>query len=174
MPRTCTVCTHAEREAIDQALVSGEPFRHIATRTGTSTAALQRHKHDHIPRTLAEAKGAEELAHADGLLDRVRWVCGKAQGLLKDAEGIQREARADGDKRLAILAVHAGLKALRELRETVHLLSQLTGHLAPEPRFVIITAEQHAMMEESEREVMRQIVADRPEPIDVTPASGPL
>ena len=44
MPRTCTVCTHLKREAIDQALVSGEPFRHIAAQTGTSTGALQRHE----------------------------------------------------------------------------------------------------------------------------------
>ncbi len=80
MPRTCTVCSHRDREAIDQALVSGEPFRHIATRTGTSTAALQRHKHDHVPRSLAKAKEAQELAHADGLLDRVRWLCGRAEG----------------------------------------------------------------------------------------------
>ncbi len=173
MPRTCTVCSHRDREAIDQALVSGEPFRHIATRTGTSTAALQRHKHDHVPRSLAKAKEAQELAHADGLLDRVRWLCGRAEGFLAETEAIQREARAEGDKRLAVLAVHAGLKALRELRETVHLLSQLTGHLAPEPRFVIITAEQHEMMQESEQEVMRRIHADRPEPIDLTPEAEP-
>ena len=39
VPRTCTICTHADRPAIDQALISGEPYRHIANRFGTSTAS---------------------------------------------------------------------------------------------------------------------------------------
>ena len=171
MPRTCTVCTHAEREAIDQALVSGEPYRHIAAQTGTSTAALQRHKNDHIPATLAKATEAHEVAHADDLLGRVRWLCGRAEGFLKEAEGIQREARADGDKRLAVLAIHSGLKALRELRETTHLLGQLSGHLAPAPQVVVLTLEQQKLISQAEEEMNRDIA--RGKPIDVTPEAEP-
>jgi hypothetical protein len=32
MPRTCLACAHAERAAIDNALVAGQPFRDIAGR----------------------------------------------------------------------------------------------------------------------------------------------
>jgi hypothetical protein len=45
MPRTCIACSHSEREAIDQALVSGEPLRNIAKRVSLSTAAKSRTGH---------------------------------------------------------------------------------------------------------------------------------
>ena len=174
MPRTCTICSHGEKEAIDQALVSGEPYRHIARRTGTSTAALQRHKSDHIPLTLAKATEAHEVAHADDLLGRVRWLCGRAEAFLREAEGIQREARADGDKRLAVLAVHAGLKALRELRESVRLLGQLTNQLEPQPRVLVISLEQQELVaqtaEEMDRDIARETIDVEPEPLSALSA----
>ncbi len=45
----CTICGHAEREAIDRALVRGEGLRGLAERYGTSHVALFRHKRHHIP-----------------------------------------------------------------------------------------------------------------------------
>jgi hypothetical protein len=72
MPRVCTVCAHAGREAIDAALVAEEPLRNIAERFGTSATALHRHKAEHVPAALAKAKEAEEVARADGLLAQVR------------------------------------------------------------------------------------------------------
>jgi hypothetical protein len=45
MPRTCTVCTHLQRAAVDTALGRGEDaFRTIADRFGLSATALKRHK----------------------------------------------------------------------------------------------------------------------------------
>jgi hypothetical protein len=44
MPRSCTICTHPQRTAIETALVAGDAFRIIAKRFGTSPAALFRHK----------------------------------------------------------------------------------------------------------------------------------
>ena len=66
VPRTCSICTHPERSAIDKALVAGEPFRNIAQRSGTSSGALHRHKAEHLPRLLARAQRAEDR-HADAL-----------------------------------------------------------------------------------------------------------
>ena len=34
MSQTCKACGHAEREALDQALIEKEPYRHIAARFG--------------------------------------------------------------------------------------------------------------------------------------------
>lgn len=65
MVRTCTVCCHPDRQAIDKALV-GEvtPYRHIASRFAVTTTALQRHKADHL---LAEIVAAwQEERHANG------------------------------------------------------------------------------------------------------------
>ena len=49
MARTCTVCTHPERVAIDQALVGGEPNRAIARRMALSKDAVARHRASHLP-----------------------------------------------------------------------------------------------------------------------------
>jgi hypothetical protein len=64
MPRTCTVCTHPERAAIDATLVSGpsESLRTIADRRSVSKTALIRHKADHLPAHLATAREAAEIA----------------------------------------------------------------------------------------------------------------
>ena len=86
MPRTCSICTHPDREAIDSALVAGEPFRNMAERFGTSTTTLHRHKQSHIPGALVKATEAREVARADSLLDQVRDLQGRALGILTEAE----------------------------------------------------------------------------------------
>ena len=68
MTRTCTICIHGDKETINQELVNGTAFRHIAARFDTSTGALQRHKQEHLPASLAQAKEAEDVAQADDLL----------------------------------------------------------------------------------------------------------
>ncbi len=63
MSRTCTVCMHPERTAIDRALVAGEVMRNVALRFAISFAALQRHKANHLPVVLAEAKQRRDESH---------------------------------------------------------------------------------------------------------------
>ena len=113
MPRTCTICIHDDRPAIDQALISGEPFRHIATRTGTSTGALQRHKSEHLPLSLRKAHDAEEIAHADTLLDQIRELQSRAMSILAKAEKA-------GDLRTA-------LAAIGQARGVMELQAKVTG-----------------------------------------------
>jgi hypothetical protein len=73
MPRTCTVCAHADRPKIDRTLVVGqEALRTIADRFSVSKTALGRHKENHLPATLAVAREAEQAASADDLLSQVR------------------------------------------------------------------------------------------------------
>jgi len=62
MPRICTVCDHPERTAIDRALVAGEVMRNVAERFAISFAALQRHKANHLPTVLADAKQRQNEA----------------------------------------------------------------------------------------------------------------
>jgi hypothetical protein len=120
MPRTCTVCGHRERAAIDAALVANEPFRHIAARFGSSTTALQRHKAEHLPASLMKAQAATEVAQADQLLAQVRGLHGRARGLLDKAEQA-------GDLRTALLGV-------REARGCLELLAKLLGELDERPQ----------------------------------------
>jgi hypothetical protein len=125
MARTCTVCVHPEREAINQALISGEAALSVAARYFTvggkplGRMAVQRHKENHIPETMAKAKEAQEVAHGADLLQNVRKLQNKAIQLLLKAE-------ADGDYRTA-------LAGIREARGCLELLAKLVGELSDAP-----------------------------------------
>ena len=127
MPRPCTICQHPERTAIDTALVRGEPARALASRYGTvSRMAFWRHREDHLPAALAQAREAAEVARADDLLTQVKALRSKAMALLLAAE-------AAGDLRTALLGV-------REARACVELLLEVEGELDRRPTVNIIAS----------------------------------
>jgi hypothetical protein len=55
MPRTCTICRHPERHAIEADLRAGIPYRDIARRHNISKHALSRHRLNHLSRHTATA-----------------------------------------------------------------------------------------------------------------------
>jgi transposase-like protein len=105
MPRRCTVCDHHERHSIDEALVSGAPYRSVAKRFGLSESAVYRHKTEHLPAHLLKAREVEEVAKADDLLDQVRNLRTHALDILERAEKA-------GDLRTALAAIIALHRAL--------------------------------------------------------------
>lgn len=115
MPRTCTACLHPDRPEIDHALVRGTAYRTIAKQYGLSDSAAFRHQREHLPKLLAEAAEAEEVAHADTLLAEVRSLHARTLSLLDAAEQA-------GDLSVA-------LRAIREARGNVELLARLAGEL---------------------------------------------
>ena len=115
MPRRCTICDHPDRDAIDQALLTPASYRSIAQHFAASPDAMYRHKHDHLPQHLSQAKAAQEVTQADGLLAKV-------QALEADAKRIQGHAEADGDLRTA-------LQGIRELVRIIELQARLLGEL---------------------------------------------
>jgi hypothetical protein len=48
MPRTCTICRHAERHEIEADLQAGLPYRDVGRRRGISQHALWRHRANHV------------------------------------------------------------------------------------------------------------------------------
>ena len=119
MPRTCTICAHKNRPAIDKALVERRPFRDIAGQHRVSKSALVRHFDDHIPTSLVKAQEAKEAADADALLARVVDYQNRAIAILEKAEAVD-------DFRSAI-------SALREARGCTELLAKLAGELKDAP-----------------------------------------
>ena len=119
MPRTCTVCTHPEREAIDRDLVGGRPVRETSALFRVSEDAVGRHKAEHIPPTVAKAQQAADVAQADDLLAQVRALRSKAMSILLAAE-------AQGDLRTA-------LAGIREARACLELLLEVEGELDRRP-----------------------------------------
>jgi len=60
MARACTVCAHADRPAIDRALVAGGVLAAIAAKYRVSPDAVERHSAAHLPRALVKAQAAQE------------------------------------------------------------------------------------------------------------------
>jgi hypothetical protein len=119
MPRRCTVCDHPERHSINEALVSGAPYRSVAKRSGLSESAVYRHKTEHLPANLLKAKEVEEVAQADDLLEQVRHLQAHALDILEHAEKA-------GDLR-------AALAAISQARGNLELLGMLAGALDERP-----------------------------------------
>ena len=119
MPRRCTVCDHPERHSIDEALVTGAPYRSVAKRFERSESAVYRHKTEHLPAHLLKAKEVEEAARAADLLDQVRNLQAHALDILERAEKA-------GDLRTA-------LSAISQARGNLELLGKLAGELDERP-----------------------------------------
>lgn len=84
VPRSCTVCTHPQRRAVDQALIQRRPFRAIARQFGVSKDAAVRHHDEHLPALLVRAQGVKDSASADILMAELR-QCMERVNLLYDA-----------------------------------------------------------------------------------------
>jgi hypothetical protein len=119
MPRRCTVCDHHQRHSIDQAIVTGAPYRSVAKRFRLSESAIYRHKTEHLPAHLLKAKEVEEVAQADDLLEQVRSLQARALDILERAEKV-------GDLRTA-------LAAISQARGNLELLGKLAGELDERP-----------------------------------------
>jgi hypothetical protein len=113
------VCDHPKTQCIDEALVSGGPYRSVAKRSGLSESAVYRHKTEHLPANLLKAKEVEEVAQADDLLEQVRHLQAHALDILERAEKV-------GDLRTA-------LAAISQARGNLELLGKLAGELDERP-----------------------------------------
>jgi transposase len=144
MPRTCTICTHPERAAIDKALVDGQPYRDIAGRYGTSKTALQRHKEDHLRELVTQAKqrqAAHEAALGAAQREQETTRVEQALDIVKQLKAINaasvailHEARQAGNAEIALKAVD---RVLRQIEFQARLLGELDAPqvnvlLAPE------------------------------------------
>ena len=123
MARTCTICAHVERDAIDHALVSRVSYRDIAKQHLVTISALSRHADRHLSKALTVVQAEREAEGAVTLLDRVEDLYSRAKSILE---------AADEDGKASV-----SLSAIRELRGIVELLGKLTGELDDRPQQVV-------------------------------------
>lgn len=109
MARTCTICSHEDRSAIDHALIRRTAYRDIARQHEVSKDALSRHVKDHLPQELTRAERARQAEEADQLLNEVRTLQVYTARLMNQAE-------AAGPDFWGIL-----LRAVREQRGNIEL-----------------------------------------------------
>lgn len=117
MARACSVCTHPNRAAIDEALAANRgSFRGVSRQHGLSPDAVERHAKAHLPKAIVLATAAAEVAQADNLLGLLREAVG-------DAQRLRGRAEREGDLRCAVAAV-------KTLTETVEKLADVAERLA--------------------------------------------
>jgi len=134
--RTCTICAHPERRAIDRVLVGGSAsFRNIPERFGLSTTAVFRHRTACLPAALVQAAGAEEVRQALDVLQQLRHINAAALSVLRDA-------RAAGEGELVLRAVDRVLKQ-------VELQAKLLGDLDDRPQINVLVSPEWVALRET-------------------------
>ena len=84
--------------------------------------------------SLARAKDANELLHSDSLVDHVRGLRTRTEGLYREAEAILEQAKESNDLRTALAAIREAGNLIRETRGNAQLLGELTGELNQVPK----------------------------------------
>jgi hypothetical protein len=105
MPRPCSICRHPERLAIDQALAAKEPYRDIAERFETSSAALRRHQQTHAQPPGAENLTKPNIAAAIAAAHRVHASACLVQSQTRDLRSTHEPALLDRLEGLANVLV---------------------------------------------------------------------
>jgi hypothetical protein len=120
MPRVCTICSHPERDEIEDAVViHSQGKRRVAAQHGVTEQSLRRHLREHFPALLALARDAERAARADGLLDRLEALQSRTLAILEATEETHEHRTA--------------LAAIREARGNLELIGEVTKELDRTP-----------------------------------------
>ena len=123
MSPRCSICSHDDRESIDEAIVAGRTYRDIARQWDVSKDAVARHK-SHVSHALSRVVAQREEAGARSALDRLEDLHARATTFLDAAE-------AEGKASM-------GLAAIRELRGLVEMIAKITGELDERPNVQVL------------------------------------
>lgn len=120
MAQVCKVCSHPNRYEIDAELASGRAsVGSIAKRFGVPVQSAHRHKAKHLPKLLTSLTTEVEAFKASEVLGQVVGLYERSLELLSLAE-----SRLLSDHRPSALS--AAVRAIREARQTVELMSNLS------------------------------------------------
>jgi hypothetical protein len=148
MARACSICLHASREGIDQALVAGRSYRDVARQYGGTKDSMSRHHKGHLSPAMVRVAQRREERGAQTALARLEHIYEKANRVLDAAE----EAGSTGIQ----------LAAIRELRSTIELLAKVSGELKPEGGAVTVNILQSPEIQRY-IVVIREVLADQPD-----------
>ena len=126
MARTCSICTHYRRDAMDKLLLRGEQINAVARRYDVSEDALGRHR-KHMQVVIAKAAALVErkdVAYGSALLAEIARI-------RADAERLQIESERRQDVRGALRAIHERLAV-------VELEAKLSGQIDTSQKNVTI------------------------------------
>lgn len=122
MARVCGVCGHAKRGEIERELMERRPAGEVGKRYGLSEDAVQRHRQKHMERE-GKPEAAPPQSHEE-LVAQARELQGKTLEVL---------AAADSAGEL-----HASLRAIREARQNLQVLSKLLAQIDQTPQVNVL------------------------------------
>ena len=146
--RSCSVCPHPKRAAIDRELVAGTAVRAVAREYGLGRDSLMRHKQNHITPALERVVQRREARQDASLMDKLADLISRTEQMLEQPE------------RTGNVAQFATL--LRELRALHELVGRASGELKPDGPQTVINVMQ---LPETTRliQIVRETFADQPE-----------
>lgn len=124
MARDCVTCSHPQREAIDEALLSGKSARSIAKELGLHHRALSRHFAEHVKagtKPLAPPVIAEDDAPGPPS------VIEEAEKLLKITRHLVASALRENRHRDAMLASREHFRSIEQVGRLRLKLASATG-----------------------------------------------
>ena len=119
MGRSCTICSHESRDAIEDAFIAGTPKRRIASHYGVSERAVRYHLRKHLPPFSPLPGMPSVLLGRTRLLDRIEALQSRTLAILEATE-------ETGEHRTA-------LAAIREARGNLELIGEVTRELNRTP-----------------------------------------
>jgi hypothetical protein len=128
MPRSCTVCGHAARTAIDKALAGGASNRSLASLYDVSEAAVRRHRANHLPALVARAQEAEDVREALDVVKQLKAINAASLHILKEARERGKQATA--------------LAAIDRIHRQIELQAKLLGELDDRPQVNVLVSPQ--------------------------------
>jgi hypothetical protein len=120
------ICTYPERAKIESALVSGTPYRVIASQFGVGNNSVQRHADEHVKAEIAEHKEVRDEAQALDVVKQLRTINHYALTVMS-------EARSSGNPELL-------LKAIDRVQRQIELQAKLLGDLDERPQINILVS----------------------------------
>jgi hypothetical protein len=130
VPRPCSICRRADREAIDAALLAGEPLRDVAQQFACTVSAVFRHSRSHLFASPAPAAPPPHLADA-GALAELRATCPACRLSWNTRQDLDRALSA-GVQPAAVAARH-GLRLPDVLEHFLQNHADLNPSVAPPP-----------------------------------------
>ncbi len=124
MSRVCTVCVHDRRGYIERAIVAGTSAREISASFRVSEDAVQRHKAEHLPPSLAQARKADGDRGALDVVVQLKAINAASLSILDTA-------REENDPQTA-------LKAVDRIQRQIELQAKLLGQLDERPHIQLV------------------------------------
>ena len=86
MAKTCSICKHPQRAAIEAKLVQGLSYRYISLRFQVGAMAVYRHRENCMPEEIAKSQEAREAAFALNVAEQLHAINQSSMTLLKVAQ----------------------------------------------------------------------------------------